>query len=323
MRLLLTLVIFSACNFALAMDWQPYPSDLTQFDYSGDKLKANWDKLTMGTQQEWPDEVFIKSMATAYPKLKNNMLELAAKPNAHPAVKALLNDDFSPLAAALQQAWRLHYEGKFEQAYNLGMQLGAAGSVPAIYSKLIHTTFLVHSPTDKLAIFQALADKAEQSLELTPGYDFGEFGLLYAHARTLELLDTSAALSTGLLGSTQNRLQELSERHPKNSLFPTSYAGIQAGVVERVGSFVGRVTYGATASRAVEGFQQALELQPNLPVIYNEFIVALKRINHKKHNILIQDLAAYCLTLTPYSAEEALNQALCKSAYTQQDLVKN
>src|SRR5690554_7915197 len=37
-----------------------------------------------------------------------------------PAVKALLNDDLSPLAAALQQAWRLHYEGKFEQAYNLG-----------------------------------------------------------------------------------------------------------------------------------------------------------------------------------------------------------
>lgn len=203
------------------------------------------------------------------------------------------------------------------------MQLGPAGSVPAIYSKLMYATFMIHSSAEKLAMFREIADEAEQSLQLTPGYDFGQFGLLYARVRILERLGTTASLATGFLGSTQKNLKELSKRHPHNSLYPTTYASIQAGVVERVGSLIGRITYGATESRTLDGFKQALELQANLPVIYNEFIVALSRINPKKHHVLIQDLSAYCLALTPYSAEEALNQALCKSTYTQQDLVEN
>ncbi len=323
MRLLLTLLLFSLSILASAMEWNPYPPELTQFDYSGDKLKQNWQVLTMGTRHDWPDEVFIETMATSYPKLHQEMLDLAKQPDSHPAVKAILDDNVTPLAEAIQQTWRLHYEGKFEQSYNLGMQLGPAGSVPAIYSKLMYATFMVKSSAEKLTIFREIADEAESSLQLTPSYDFGEFGLLYARVRILERLGTTASLATGFLGSTQKSLKELSSRHPTNSLYPTTYAGIQAGVVERVGSLIGRVTYGATETRTLEGFKQALELQANLPVIYNEFIVALSRINPKKHSVLIEDLSAHCLTLTPYSAEEALNQAQCNSTYALHELVEN
>lgn len=323
MRLFLTLLLFSACSFASAMEWKSYPTDLPQFDYSGDKLKTHWDKLTMGTRHEWPDEAFIQAMSVTYPKLNEQMLELAKQPDAHPAVKALLENNITPLAEAAQQAWRFHYEGKYEQSYQLGMQLGAAGTVPAIYSKLMYATFMVNTSAEKLALFREIADEAEQSLQLTPGYDFGEFGLLYARVRILERLGTTASLATGFLGSTQKSLKELSQRHPTNSLYPTTFAGIQAGVVERVGSLIGRITYGATESRTLEGFQEALELQANLPVIYNEFIVALSRINPKKYKSTIEGLSAQCLALTPYSAEEALNQALCNTTYSKQDLVEN
>lgn len=323
MRLFFIFIALSIGNFALATEWLAYPSQLQTFDYSGDKLKQNWPKLTQGTQQQWPDEAFIGAIANQYPDLLTQMLRLAQQPDAHPAVKALLEDNYSPLAQALQQTWRLHYEGKYEQSYQLGAQLGPAGAVPAIYSKLIHTTFLVKDPKQKRERFRQAAQEAETSLQLTPGYDFGEFGLLYARARILELLDASEALSSGYLGSTQARLEELAERHPNNSLYPTTYAGIQAGVVERVGSFIGRVTYGATAKRAIEGFKQALELEDDLPVIYNEFIVALERIDPKKHQTLIQDLSAYCLALRVYSAEEALNQAQCDHVYKTQQQVEN
>lgn len=323
MRVIISLLLLSFCSFSGALEWKAYPSDLPQFDYSGDKLKENWNKLTLGSKQEWPDEAFLLNMSEDYPQLRQQMLELAAQPNAHPAVKAILEGDFRPLAEAIQQAWRLHYEGKYEASYKLGVQLGVAGSVPAIYSKLMYTTFMVHSSAEKLTLFREVAEKSEDSLQLTPDYDFGTFGLLYARVRILEQLGTSAALATGFLGSTQKSLKKLTERNPINSLYPTTLGGIQAGVVERVGSLIGRVTYGATEGRTIKHFQQALDLQENLPVIYNEFIVALSRINPKKHKVLIQDLATHCLALTPYSAEEALNQALCSSTYAQQQLVEN
>lgn len=323
MRLIISILLLSFCAVTTAMEWRPYPSDLPQFDYSGDKLKENWDNLTLGSKQEWPDEAFLLEMSENYPELRQHMLDLAAQPNAHPAIKAILNGSFTPLAQAVQQAWRFHYEGKYQQSYNLGMQLGPAGNVPAIYSKLMYVNFLVDSPEEKLNLFREIAAEAEQSLTQTSGYDLGTFGLLYARVRILEQLGTSSALATGFLGSTQKSLKQLTKNNPSISLYPTTLGGIQAGVVERVGSFVGRMTYGATEGRTIEHFQQALELQGNLPVIYNEFIVALSRINPKKHKILIQDLSTHCLALIPYSAEEALNQAACTRTYAQRQLVEN
>lgn len=323
MRTLLTALLFCTSFACFALDWQPYPKDLPQFDYSGDKLKQNWDTLTMGIKQPFPDKDFIIAMSKKYPQLQQHLLNLAAQPDAHPALKALLEHDPKPLAAAIQQAWRYHYEGKFQQSYELGMQLGAAGSTPAIYSKLMYSNFMLHSAAEKLESFNALATLAEEFLSLTPGYDFGEFGLVYAHVRILEHLKTSAALGTGFLGSTQKTLRQFTARHPENSLYPTTLGGVRAGVVERVGSMVGRISYGATEKNTIASFQQALAIEDRLPVIYNEFIVALSRINPKKHQQLIEDLSQTCLGLTAYSAEEALNQAQCNSPYSAQELVQN
>lgn len=304
-----------------AEHWLSYPDTLPQFDYSGDKLKQAWPMLTQGTQQEYPDAQFLTQMSNKYPDLHNHMLETAKQENAHPALKALLEDDIEPLAQALQEVWRLHYQGQYKESYLLGMQLGAAGAVPAIYSKLMYATFMLDAADEKLAMFREAASQSEDLLPMTPGYDFAEFGLLYARVRILERLNTPAALATGFLGSTQTNLRKFVERNPANSLYPTTLGGIQAGVVERVGSIVGRITYGATATRTVERFESALELEGNLPVIYNEYIVALSRISAKKYNQRIHELSQKCATLTPYSAEEALNQSKCGLEYKEQQVV--
>lgn len=322
MRTLLALWLSCFAFTALAVDWQPYPSHLPQFDYSADKLEKAWPQLTLGTQQDWPDVAFFQRMDEKYPLLHQFTLELANQPNAHPALKALLNNEIAPLASAVQQAWRYHYEGKFKEAYELGMQLGPAGAVPAIYAKLMHATFMDASPKDKLAAFREAAAQSEKLLPMTPDYHFAEFGLLYARVRILERLSTTQALATGFLGSTQKSLKAFTESSPNNSLYPTTLGGIQAGVVERVGSLIGRMTYGATANRTIEHFEHALQLETALPVIYNEYIVALNRLDADAHQERIQRLAQQCAKLTPFSAEEALNQALCHSTYQLQEPVQ-
>lgn len=321
MRILLALALSCFTLTSFALEWKTYPSDLPQFDYSGDKLKAAWSALTMGTQQEWPDAAFFKRMSEKYPKLHDFMLKKAAEPNAHPALQALRDNNGEPLAQAVQQAWRYHYQGQFKEAYELGMQLGAAGAVPAIYAKLMYATFMISDAKEKLATFREAASESEALLPMTPDYNFAEFGLLYARVRILERLNNAQALATGFLGSTQKSLGEFTQNNPTNSLYPTTLGGIQAGVVERVGSMIGRITYGATATRTIDRFEQALKLEGNLPVIYNEYIVALNRIDADDYQKRIQELAQKCSTLTPYSAEEALNQSLCAATYQVQEVV--
>ncbi len=308
----LTLISYTAIA-----DWLTYPADLPQFDYSGERLQQHWSLLNQGTAQPWPDEAYFLDMLQRYPGLKDYSLELANQPGAHPALLALQQNDLSPLAEATQNVWRLHYQGQFRQAYELGMQLGPAGAVPALYSKLMYAALLVTDKEQKLALFREAAAESERLLPLAEGYDFAEFGLLYARARTLELLDTGAASSSGYLGSTQDALRTLAEHHPEQALYPASLGGVQAGVVERVGSFVGRITYGATESRALASFEQALKLQSNLPVIYLEFSVALARLDQRKYHQRIQELLSRCIELPVYSAEEALNQARCSAHYQQ------
>ena len=311
MRFLIFCTAFFLSAFSHASNWQDYPPGLPSFDYAGERLQQHWPQLNLGTAQPWPDANFFRTMLQQYPQLQEYSLNLARQPDAHPALQALLQDDLQPLAAATQQVWRLHYQGQFQQAYELGMQLGPAGAVPALYAKLMHATLLTNDPERKLTLFREAAAESERLLPLAPDYAFAEFGLHYARARILELLDTGAASSSGFLGSTKNALQELSERDPEQALYPAALGGVQAGIVERVGSFVGRLTYGATESRAIAAFEQALLLQPGLPVIYQEFSTALARLNASKYHQRIQELLQRCVELPVYSAEEALNQARC------------
>lgn len=317
MRIVLVVLSVLLSPLATANVWFTYPAELPQFHYDGDRLKQNWPLLSQGTAQPWPDAAFLLDMLKRYPQLRSYSLELAARPGAHPALKALQQQNLQPLATATQEVWRLHYQGQFQQAYELGMQLGPAGAVPALYSKLMYAALMVRDKEQKLALFREAAAESERLLPLAEGYGFAEFGLLYARARTLELLDTSAASASGFLGSTQEALRDLSGRYPEQALYPASLGGVQAGIVERVGSFVGRITYGATEARALESFEQALRLQPNLPVIYLEFSVALSRLDKRKYHQRIQELLGQCVKLPVYSAEEALNQARCSAELRQ------
>jgi hypothetical protein len=310
MRSVSILLLFFCCQ-TFAADWQPYPAELPQFDYSDSRLQEFWPQLNQGPGLPYPDETFLRDMMATYPQLAEFTLALARQPDAHPALQALLNDDLQPLATASQQVWRLHYEGRFQQAYELGKQLGPAGAIPALYSKLMYAALIVQDKDTKLATFREAAAESERLLPLAPDYAFAEFGLAYAHARILELLDTSAATATGFLGDTQDAMANLQERYPQQALYPAMLGGLHAGVVERVGSFVGRITYGSTESRALAAFSRALELQNQLPVIYNEYVNALARLDEDKYHDSMITLLQQCVKLPVLSAEEALNRQVC------------
>lgn len=302
------LMSFQAC----ATDWEKYPEDLPSFSFEGERLQQEWSSLTSVTKVEFPDEAWLKEMMVTYPRLAHRMMVDGSKPDAHPAVfNAIQNSDYAPLAAELQQVWRLHFSGEFEKAYEHGMALGTFGEIPAIYSRLIHATLLIEDSDDKMEEFQRAAEQSNEGLTLVPEYPFAEFGLVYAKVRMLELMSTGEARSSGYISIAQDKLEKLRKKFPERAAYPLTNGGLQAGIVERIGSFLGSITYGATESNADDDFKQALKLVSDMPLIYNEAAVGYSRLDADDYRKKILKLLNTCVQLEPVSAEEALNQHHC------------
>ena len=317
MRLFSVFLLTVSCACAQAGDGPPSPQNLLVFDYSGQRLQQHWAQLMSGPRLPYPDQQWLQATFSRYPDILKHTLTLAGEANAHPALRALQAGNSAPLTAAIQDVWRLHYEGQFQQAFRLGMQLGPAGAVPALYSRLMYATLLIQDPAKKLTLFRSAAAESARLLPLAEEDAFARFGQAYAHARILELLDTRAATGSGYLNDTQDTLQSLQELNPQNPLYPAMLGGIQAGVVGRVGSFIGRITYGATARRAEQAFERALSLEPHLPVIYNEYAKALGLMDAAHYHKRRLELLEQCTSLSVYSAEEALNRQACALQLTQ------
>src|SRR4249919_2094017 len=90
--------------------WKKFPHDQKQFDYTGDKLKKAWAVLHAGDREPFPDDkraaALIKAAGKSAPK----------------GVTA------EALAETLQQAWRAHHRGDFQQAFEAAEAMGPVGS---------------------------------------------------------------------------------------------------------------------------------------------------------------------------------------------------
>ncbi len=297
--------------------WAPYPKHLSQFDYSGEKLQQHWPELTKATFIEFPSAENLRKEALRYPKLMAYSREQAQQRDAHPALQAVAEDNFEPLATAVQHIWRLHFQGDFEQAYQLGKKLGPAGLIPALYSRLIYTTLIEKDDAKRLTAYREISHRSNQLLPLAPDHAFSLFGLAYAHARELELMSTSAAASTDYLSQTQDILERLQKRYPQRALYPAMLGGLHAGVVERVGSIIGTMTYGSSESGALKAFSRALSLESGVPVILNEYAAALTRMDASDFAKDISRALTRCIQLPVFSAEEALNRQACQNKLSQ------
>lgn len=313
------LIFICSCLFTIAShsQWLDYPKNLKQFDYAGDKLQQKWPQLTAATNLPWPDDAFIQAMMLQFPQLADQLKQRAEDEHAPNALKATLNNNYQPLALAVQQVWRLHYQGQYEQAYQLGMSLSPAGLFPALYAKLIHASYLVSDLKKKEARFIEVDQAIAQVLPIANDYHFIIFGDAYQKARRLELMSTPAATASGLLGPTQDNLRQLQQEFPNSPLYSAMLAGIDAGIIERVGNFVGSLTYGADEEKSIKLFQQALKAQPNLAILHNEFAQVILRLDNSDYDDMLLSSLNQCDQLTVYSAEEALNQQSCRKLLAQ------
>ena len=302
--------------------WIAYPQTLPKFDYSGNLLEQHWPLLTAGIQLQWPDSIFVEDMMHKFPILFAQLTDLANQPDSHPSLAPILQQNYQPLAEAIQQVWRFHYQGQYQQAYELGMSLGPAGLLPALYAKIIHTTLLTNND-DKAEKFLEVDAIMKPLIPQLQNFNFFIFGDAYQKARRLELLSTTEATTSGLLGPTQEALRTLYKEAPHHPLYSAMLAGIDAGIIERVGGFLGGMSYGADEDRVIKLFDDALDQEKRLAVLYNEYAQALIRLDDSDYDSKLNRLLLTCTNLQVYSAEEALNQQACANLIAKRNRSNN
>lgn len=308
--LLITALLCSATPLS-AQNWSDYPDTLASFSYSEQNLAEHWQTLTYGLRGPLPTADSLKEDARRWPQMYDYTQEhLQSIANTHPELAYLsegnLDEHFSAYAAELRKAWSLLFNGRFQEARDLGLALGPAGYFPGLYAQALYATLIETDPDNRSALLEEVIHLTRDIMPMAPDHPMIRFGNAYGKARILEDLSATEALGTGYTSEIQDTLETLLDEDASNVYAITLLAGVQAGIIEKAGGFVARLTYGAKQSSVEDLFEQAQEISPEYPGVYYEYARAHLKMDGDDGKEAALPLLEKVDDMQPVSAEEAL-----------------
>jgi tetratricopeptide (TPR) repeat protein len=274
--------------------WAKFPHTSKSFDYPGDKLAKAWDRLHAGDCEPFPDEAHVTSLLKGNTKL--------GKPA-----------DAGKIASELQDAWRDYHRGDFQSAFERGEKLGALGASVAIKAMGIHAVYLVEHETEQLARYEACGKLAEVAIDALPKEANSHYRRAFALGRYSQGISIAKALSQGLAGKVRESLDKTLKLEPKHAEAHTALGLYHCEIINKVGSLMGGLTYGAKAATGEEHLKTALKLTPESPIAHIEYGNGLLLLHGDKKEDAAADAYEKATKLKPRDAMEALDIAFAGS----------
>ncbi len=333
--------------------WSPLPSELSAPDLSGDNLLRQWPQLTRSTQDIYPTADIlaaqVRGSKTYADYLLKQLKSAADKPGA--SVQATLDkNNLAVLASELQDIWRAHFQGDFEQAKRKGLALGTTEARYVAYrAQTIYALYLSPTPSGELKmaerprLLKEVADilKEEQAeMDKAGVVPSGQliFWQNYAYARYVEIMKPvlgmfeKKAAVTAVLDGLEQVFGMAAAMPALHGLFGGTFAAVyEDGFMART-NFVKRLkmcngTKTSDYELAVQDhFNCAIsELGAKpFPEVYASYGDALERLNRKRRDNYYQSrVETYYqfamgsqvpdgVTGMTFSAEDALAQHAAK-----------
>ena len=236
-------------------NWKHFPHKNSAFDYKGDKLFESWNDLHAGDRVEFPDAEWVEQT-------------LADAPDAAPED---YDDDPQALAAMVQDAWRNFHRGDFQKATELADQCGYLAHAAANKATGIYATYLEPDETKQQACFLSAIERAETAIEVLPNDPNSHYFHAFNLGRYSQSISVVKALSQGIGGKIQTSLNNALELQPDHAEARTAMGMYHSEIINKVGKMLGKMTYGASAAKAIENFDLALELTPEAPIAHIEY----------------------------------------------------
>ena len=275
----------------LMSKWNNFPHRNNDFSYEGDHLLDSWPDLHRGDCVEFPDADWVEQ-------------SLDETPDAAPEN---FDGDFSALALNIQDAWRCFHSGDFEGAVNYSEQCGQLAHAAANKAEGIYATYLEPDETKQQTHYLAAIARAESAIQDLPDDPNSHYFHAFNLGRYSQSISVVKALSQGIGGKIQTSLQNALELQPDHAEAQTAMGMYHAEIINKVGKMLGKMTYGASAAKALQNFDRALELTPISPIAHIEYGNGLYLLFDDDRIDDVTDLYVKASELEPMDAMEKLD----------------
>ena len=181
--------------------------------------------------------------------------------------------DCEPLPgdAAVLKAWVLFHNGEFQKAAQAGLKAGGDGVTVANKATCIYANYLETKEQSKLDLFLEAAARAEAQQASDPKNPNAWYWQAYALGRYGQGISVAKALAQGLGTKVKAALEQTLRLCPQHADAHVALGAFHAEVIDKVGSLIGGMTYGARKDTGLALFQQALKLNPGSAVAMTEY----------------------------------------------------
>ena len=212
-----------------------------------------------------------------------------------------------PKDAAVLAAWVLFHNGEFQKAAEAGAKAGGSGITVANKATAIHANYLEAKEKAKLDLFMQVAEQAEAQQAAEPDNPNAWYWQAYALGRYSQGISVAKALAQGLGGKVKAALERTIALEPKHADAHIALGTFHAEVIDKVGSLIGGMTYGAKKDTGLKLFQAAIKLNPTSAIAKVEYangLVMLEGDKKMKEATQLYEEAAAC---EPLDAMERLD----------------
>ena len=218
-----------------------------------------------------------------------------------------------PKDADVLKAWALFHSGEFQKAAEAGLKAGGDGITVANKATSIYATYLEPKEKTKLDLFMEVAAQAQAQAEAQPQNANAWYWHAYALGRYSQGISVAKALAQGLGSKVKESLEKSIKLSPQHADARIALGAFHAEVIDKVGSLIGGMTYGAKKDTGLKLFQEALKLNPGSAIAMIEYanaMVMLEGDKKMKDATKLYEQAAAC---TPADAMERLDVELAKA----------
>ena len=218
-----------------------------------------------------------------------------------------------PTDAAVLQAWVLFHNGDFQQAFDAGLRVGGDGITVANKAASIYANYLETSEKVKLEMFMDIANRAEAQQKDDPKKVNAWYWQAYALGRYGQGISVAKALVQGLGAKVKTALAQAIHLAPKHADAHIALATFHAEVVDKVGSLIGGMTYGAKKDIGLALFREALKLNPTSAIAMIEYANGMVMLEGDEKMLEATQLYEQAAASKPLDATEWLDVEIAKA----------
>lgn len=223
--------------------------------------------------------------------------------------------DLEPLPqdAKLLNAWAHFHNGEFHKAATEGLKLGLTGLNVAHKATCVYANYLETHEAQRLELFLEVAERSGQQISQDPDNVNAYYWHAYSLGRYSQGISVAKALAQGLGSKVKTNLETVIKRQPTHPDAHIALGAFHAEVIDKVGSLIGAMAYGAHRDTGMSLFAQALKLQMASAGGMIEYAHAMLMLDGEKMLTEANHLYQLAAGANPADAMERLDMEMART----------